>query len=99
MGSSPTRGSSFFLGKVTALGVLCCFALFVCLFDLASFFLPSHLSLKTCTYILGVGQNVIIIRIIIHLYHIIIFKKVREHDLNLGQCTGKHHRLHDIIGF
>ena len=27
MGSSPTRGSSFLLGKVTALGVLCCFAL------------------------------------------------------------------------
>ena len=42
----PTRGSSFFLGKVTALGVLCCFALFVCLTLLASFFLPSHLSLK-----------------------------------------------------
>ena len=33
-----------FLGKVTALGVLCCFALFVCLTLLASFFLPSHLS-------------------------------------------------------
>ena len=35
-------------------GVLCCFALFVCLTLLASFFLPSHLSLKhvyTCTYI------------------------------------------------
>ena len=50
MGSSPTRGSSFVLhvGKVTALGVLCCFALFVCLTLLASFFLPSHLSLKTC---------------------------------------------------
>ena len=32
---------------VTALGVLCCFALlFVCLTLLASFFLPSHLSLK-----------------------------------------------------
>ena len=46
MGSSPTRGSSFFLGKVTALGVLCCFALFVCLTLLASFFLPSHLSFK-----------------------------------------------------
>ena len=30
-------------------GVLCCFALFVCLTLLASFFLPSHLSLKTCT--------------------------------------------------
>ena len=25
--SSPTRGPSFFLGEVTALGVLCCFAL------------------------------------------------------------------------
>ena len=49
MGSSPTRGTfcgSFFLGKVTALGVLCCFALFVCLTLLASFFLPSHLSFK-----------------------------------------------------
>ena len=60
MGSSPTRGSSFFLGKVTALGVLCCFALFVCLTLgvlccfalfvcltlLGSFFLPSHLSFK-----------------------------------------------------
>ena len=41
MGSSPTRGSFF-----TALGVLCCFALFVCLTVLASFFLPSHLSFK-----------------------------------------------------
>ena len=39
----PTRGSSFFLGKVTALSVLCCFALFVCLTLLASFF---HLSFK-----------------------------------------------------
>ena len=29
MGSSPARGSSFFLGKVTDLDVLCCFALFV----------------------------------------------------------------------
>ena len=33
-------------GKVTALGVLCCFALFVCLTLLASFFLLSHLSFK-----------------------------------------------------
>ena len=46
VGSSPTQGSSFFLGKVTALGVLSCFALFVCLILLSSFFLPSHLSLK-----------------------------------------------------
>ena len=29
---------------MTALGVLCCFALFICLTLLASFFLPSHLS-------------------------------------------------------
>ena len=35
---------------MTALGVLCCFALFVCLTLLASFFLPSHLSLKTCIF-------------------------------------------------
>ena len=41
MGSNPTRGSSFFLRKVTALDVVCCFALFVCLTLLASFF---HLS-------------------------------------------------------
>ena len=32
-------GSSFVLGNVTALGVLCCFH--CCLFDLACFFLPS----------------------------------------------------------
>ena len=32
--------------QVTALGVLCCFALFACLTLLASFFLPSHLSFK-----------------------------------------------------
>ena len=31
---------------MTALDVLCCFALFVCLTLLASFFLPSHISLK-----------------------------------------------------
>ena len=41
MGSSPTRGSSFFFGKVTALGVLCCLALIVdSMTLLASFFLP-----------------------------------------------------------
>ena len=51
VGSSPTRGSSFFFGKVTALGVLCCFAL------LASFYLPSHLSLKH-VYTMYVHVNV-----------------------------------------
>ena len=40
------EAAHFFIGKVTALGVLCCFALFVCLTLLASFFLPSHLSFK-----------------------------------------------------
>ena len=45
VGSSPTQCSSFFLGKVTTLGVLCCFTLlFVCLFDLACFFLSSFSS-------------------------------------------------------
>ena len=50
-------------------GVLCCFALFVCLTLLASFFLPSHLSFKNmymytqlqdmykCTYILASEIN------------------------------------------
>ena len=57
VGSSPTC-SSFFLGKVTALGLLCCFALFVCLTLLASFFLPSHLSFKNM-YILGLVFGVI----------------------------------------
>ena len=42
----PPEAANFFKGKVTALGVLCCFALFVCLTLLASFFLPSHLSFK-----------------------------------------------------
>ena len=38
------------------MGVLCCFALFVCLTLLASFFLPSHLSFKNmymCKYNFG----------------------------------------------
>ena len=48
------------LGKVTALGVLCCFALFVCLTLLASFFLPSHLSFKNMYMYLYI--------IIIHLF-------------------------------
>ena len=56
--SKKCTGSSFFLGKVTALGVLCCFALFVCLILLASFFLPSHLSFKNM-YILGLVFGVI----------------------------------------
>ena len=40
-----------------ALGVLCCFALFVCLTLLASFFLPSHLSFKNM-YTVHVHVNV-----------------------------------------
>ena len=36
---APPEAAHFFLGKVTALGVLCCFVLFVCLTLLASFFL------------------------------------------------------------
>ena len=51
----PPEAAHFFLGKVTALGVLCCFALFVCLTLLASFFLPSHLSFKNMYLQEGVG--------------------------------------------
>ena len=46
----PPEAALFFLGKVIALGVLCCFALFVCLTLLASFFLPSHLSFVSHAY-------------------------------------------------
>ena len=42
---SPVKYMYMYMYK-TALGVLCCFALFVCLTLLASFFLPSHLSFK-----------------------------------------------------
>ena len=45
------------LGKVTALGVLCCFALFVCLTLLASFFLPSHLSFKNMYMCYSAGSD------------------------------------------
>ena len=44
--------STQMLGKMTALGVLCCFTLFVCLILLASFFLPSPIS-HSNMYILG----------------------------------------------
>ena len=48
MGSSPTRGSSFFLGKVTALGVLCCFALL---------FARPRLSLKhVCIFVVQMAE-------------------------------------------
>ena len=60
------RGSSFFLGKVTTLGMLCCFALIVvCLILLASFF---HLSFKTCIYIYIYIYMYIYIYIYIHVY-------------------------------
>ena len=44
--NTSTASTQIYIHEVTALGVLCCFALFVCLALLASFFLPSHLSLK-----------------------------------------------------
>ena len=47
--------------RTSALGVLCCFALFVCSILLASFYLPSHLSFKNMyIYIydpISVSQN------------------------------------------
>ena len=87
VGSSPTRGSSFFLGKVTALGVLCCFALFVYLTLLASVFLPSHLSFKNmyilCLYILL--KNLEIIIRLCCLVHVILSNVLHTHSV--WQCT------------
>ena len=54
----PPEATIFFLGKVTALGVLCCFALFVCLTLLASFFLPSHLSFKNMYMYMFMCQSI-----------------------------------------
>ena len=48
MCTTPQEQVMYMLYNVM-LGVLCCFALFVCLFDLACFFFhPCHLSFKTC---------------------------------------------------
>ena len=46
--SLTPQGSTLLLDRYmyVHVGVLCCFALFVCLTLLASFFLPSHLSFK-----------------------------------------------------
>ena len=52
-GSIPAEPYSIYMYMYMYLGVLCCFALFVCLTLLTSFFLPSHLSFKNmyiCTY-------------------------------------------------
>ena len=75
MGSSPTRGSSFFLGKVLP-WVCCYFSLFVCLTLLASFFLPFHLSFKNmytlyaCYFILHEHVHVHVhVHVCIHAEH------------------------------
>ena len=51
---------------MTALGVLCCFALFVCLTLLLSFFLPSHLSFKNMYNYAHVIQYVVNTCIYVH---------------------------------
>ena len=56
--SSCTAPSACTIHIHVHVGVLCCFALFVCLILLASFFLPSHLSFKNM-YILGLVFGVI----------------------------------------
>ena len=53
-----TGGEYCGMHKYSCACVLCCFALFVCLTLLASFFLPSHLSFKNM-YILGLVFGVI----------------------------------------
>ena len=52
---------------MTALGVLCCFALFVCLTLLASFFLPSHLSFKNMYQCIVLESGYTLQRIVITL--------------------------------
>ena len=46
MGTADGKVGMKYMYMYMHLGVLCCFALFVCLTLLASFFLPSHLSFK-----------------------------------------------------
>ena len=60
------------VAKVTALGVLCCFALFVCLTLLASFSLPSHLSciyMYMYMYVLVVAFKVNVHCMMVHRNH------------------------------
>ena len=67
----------------TALGVLCCFSLFVCLTLLASFFLLiSHL--KTCTYMAGIQM----------LKHYCMQLAACSH--HMMWCTGTIHDVHDV---
>ena len=51
MGTTIQKLDSHWLNR----GVLCCFALFVCLTLLASFFLPSHLSFKNMYILIFIG--------------------------------------------
>ena len=62
-----------YIGRVymTTLGVLCCFALFVCLTLLASFFLPSYLSFK----------NMYIVYTCIYYVHVCVFIHVHVYKL------------------
>ena len=82
---------------MTALGVLYCFALFVCLTLLASFFLPSHLSLKnmyiytctcTCTYAHVCTYMYIVhvdVNVHVHVYmHVYTYNHV---DVHVYRCT------------
>ena len=72
MGSSPTRGSSFFLGKVTALGVLCCFTLFVCLTLLASFLVAtSFKSHEICFYLTSYCLHIVIVNTLYLVYMLV----------------------------
>ena len=63
----------FFLGKVTALGVLCCFALFVCLTLLASFFLSSSLKhVHVYMYVYKVHVHVYVVTVTSDLQYLVI---------------------------
>ena len=62
--------ASFFLLHLShgQVGVLCCFALFVCLTLLASFFLPSHLSFKNMYYALLIYMYIHAVQIDVNIH-------------------------------
>ena len=72
---------------MTALGVLCCFALFVCLTLLASFFLPSHLSfvymynvnIYTCILVAEL-HGLFTIEVHVHVYNVYMYMYMCLHE-------------------
>ena len=80
------------------LSVLCCFALFVCLTLLATFFLPSHLSFKNMyiyfarmvvTYCIHVGKSPLTYQI----FEVLCFRFFRGSNSNLKNLARENFRI------